>query len=122
MSQHKYKLRSTQTSPSSSSAHEDEEVSSGIDTNNSTSADTPINGDQLPVLPVASLFFTGYIPVFRTVYSMSDAHPDHLKAKQLVDADQIDVIGSSQDHLDLLPAQFQNAQDLPSEHEDKEHL
>lgn len=53
---------------------------------------------------------------------MSQANLDHPQAEQPADADQIDVIGGSQDHLDSMPAQFHDAQDLPAEREDAEPL
>ena len=115
MSSHKYYLRSTPASPSSSSVS-----SPSTHSESSGSTETPIGTIQLPAATTVSPFFTGYIPEFRPVFRMSDHDLDPAQGDQMAQAEQIDVIGGSQQDLDLLPGQFHDAQEMGGQSDEEQ--
>ena len=124
MSSRKYYLRSTQassssSSSSSSSAHQEERGSYRIGTDSSGSTETPIAANQPPSAPSVSPFFTGYIPIFRPVYKMSQSNPEHPQGELIAQAEQIDIIGGSQDQLNQLPGLFHDAQEMQGDTEEE---
>ena len=114
MSQHRYNLRSTESIPSHVTTEEDFSAS---DTSSSSSGDTPRDQVLPPLPPQVSPYFTGVVPIFYQVRMMADdaAAAAAADAAQLADADQINVVGGSQDNIDL-NGQMHDGQGLLGEH------
>lgn len=95
---HKYNLRSRESTPSNKISNE-ESVQQTISSSSSSATPTSIDiSDPTPRSP----YFTGFLPSFQPIYIMSEQGG----------ADQINVVDGSQDNLNVVDDEFQDAQNL----------